>query len=329
MDRTGELLTYQGMQEDISRTLDTHLPSELDAAIQWLDQLGIAYSQTRFGRYKLTLDRLESARVTAESARIKVESALVKEVNLYDIARRLNAFAPLFEANELAMIHAGLSGRGLGTYLRPRLEELVAGPESYVDESAARPKARNTGFELAVIARLATAGLIIQQDENLADVVARLGNTIYVVECKRPQSEAGVYDAIRGARKQLDTRYLQMDTANATGFIALDLTKVFNPTLSVTDDMSAHEMVPQINTRMRSLLRRHIKDWERVKDDRTAGILLRHSELAWIESNKRMSLFHKYAITHVPGRSPARRVTVTAVEEALNRALLSEGTLIT
>jgi hypothetical protein len=68
-------------------------------------------------------------------------------------------------------------------YLRPGLKEMVSGTHSFVDENAlSSNKARNTGFELAVIARLATAGLVIQQDDGLADVVGRLGNITVIVE---------------------------------------------------------------------------------------------------------------------------------------------------
>lgn len=98
----------------------TNLPSELKAALQWLDELGVAYSMTRFDRYRKTLEAVESARLLG--------------INPHVVAELLNAFAPLFEANEFVTIHQGLAGKGLDTYLLEKLHELVSGPNSYVDE---------------------------------------------------------------------------------------------------------------------------------------------------------------------------------------------------
>jgi hypothetical protein len=182
------------MTEETARIVYSNLPSELQAATQWLDRLGIAYSATRFGNYKKTLNKLESARLAG--------------INLYDAASELSAFASLFEANELVTIHQCLADKRLDTYLRPKLKELVSGPYSYVDENASSSnKARNIGFELAVIARLSAAGLAIRQDGGISDVVAQLGSTPVIVECKRPQSEVGIPRAIADARYQLAKRY--------------------------------------------------------------------------------------------------------------------------
>jgi hypothetical protein len=48
-------------------------------------------------------------------------------------------------------------------------------------------------------------------------------------------------------RDQLVDRYKQRKkSALTTGFIALDLTKIFNPTLSGTKDESGRAMMPRI-----------------------------------------------------------------------------------
>jgi hypothetical protein len=158
-----------------------------------------------------------------------VEAERVAGTNLYVVAERLNAFVPIFEANEVVTIHRVLASKGLDAYLSSKLREFVSGPESYVDEKpkAGSNKARNTGFELSVIANLAMAGLTIQQEDGLADVVARLEGATVIVECKRPQSEAHMERAICDARDQLVTRYKsrRQIRPHTTGIIALDLTK--------------------------------------------------------------------------------------------------------
>lgn len=62
------------MQKEIARTLKTNLPGEFESAVRWLEKLGIDYSRTRFGRYKETLAKVESAR-QAPAARIQIEPA--------------------------------------------------------------------------------------------------------------------------------------------------------------------------------------------------------------------------------------------------------------
>ena len=314
-----------GLQKEVARTLKTNLPEEFEAAVRWLEKLGIAYSRTRFGRYKETLGKVESAR-QAPAARIKIESPWVKNQTWYNAVRDLDAFATLFETNELVMIHQGLAGKHLETYLLPRLEKLVSGPENYVNENATKTnQARNAGFELAVIARLAKAGLAIQQHEGLADVVARLGDTTYVVECKRPYSKTGVGNLILRAGEQLETRYQQPGSADATGFIALDLTRVFNPQFEVKNDVPLHEMEVRMTEIVDALVAEYGKQFDRVRDKRTAGVLLRHSELAWIEPSQTMSWMHKYGVTPFTRRSPARVDTVWALKDALERLCRSEG----
>jgi hypothetical protein len=304
----------QSMRVDAGTRQYTNLPLELEAAIQWLDQLGVAYSRTRFDYYKKTLQAVESARLAG--------------INLCDVAERLNAFASLFEVNEFVTIHLGLADRGLDTYLRPRLLELVSGPMSYVDESpqSGSNKARNTGFELSVIAHLARAGLTIEQDGGLADAVARLGDATIIVECKRPQSDARIERAICDARDQLVNRYKERKkSALTTGFVALDLTKMLNPTLSVAKDEADKDMMSRIGDAMDSLNDRYRRVWDRVRDKRTAGVLYRYSEVAWSEARRTISWNYKYGVTPITNRSVARVEVVRAIQKALDRVALSEG----
>jgi hypothetical protein len=231
---------------------------------------------------------------------------------------------PLFEANELVTIHQGLADKRLDAYLRPKLEELVSGPDSYVNENASSSnKARNAAFELAVIASLATAGLSIRQDGGVADVVAQLGSTTVIVECKRPQSVTGIHRAIADARHQLAKRYREARRPSTTGFIALDLTKVWNPNLSVTSDMRRREVVSRIRHHMESVVKMYANSWNSVQEEQTAGVLLRLSVLAWIKEDRTMSWIYKSGITPFVGRSETRVGVVRAVEHAVNRAVMS------
>jgi hypothetical protein len=93
--------------------------------------------------------------------------------------------------------------------------------------------------------------------------VARLGDATVIVECKRPQSDAGVESAISAARDQLVRRYKERKkSALTTGFIALDLTKILNPTLSIARDEPDKVMMSRIGDAMDSLTDRYRRVWE-------------------------------------------------------------------
>lgn len=178
-----------------------------------------------------------------------------------------------------------------------------------------------------MIAHLARAGLNIKQDGGLADVVARLGDATVIVECKRPQSDAGVESAISAARDQLVRRYKERKkSALTTGFIALDLIKILNPTLSVAKDEPDKVMMSRIGDSMDLLTDRYRRVWDRVPDKRTAGVLYRYSEIAWNEVRKTISWNYKYGVTPLANRSSARVEVVRSVRKALDHVALSDGT---
>ena len=114
-------------------------------------------------------------------------------------------------------------------------------------------------------------------------------------------------------------------SADAIGFIALDLTRVFNPKLEVKKDAPLHEMEVRMTKIMDVLVAEYGKEFDKVKDKRTAGVMLRHNELAWIESNQTISWMHKYGVTPFTRRSPVWAGTVWALKDALERLRRSEG----
>jgi len=140
---------------------------ELNEALQWLDRLGITYSAL----VRSLPEVLVCARVAAACS-----------TNLFLAACQLDAFPALFEANELVAIHKGL-GRNdlLAISLCSKLQELVSGPESYINENPGTNsnKPRNIGFELSTIAQLATSGLSVAKRQWLADVTRDLEAPAY------------------------------------------------------------------------------------------------------------------------------------------------------
>lgn len=144
-----------------------------------------------------------------------------------------------------------------------------------------------------------------------------------IVECKRPRSDASIPGAIADARHQLAKRYREVRRSNITGFIALDLTKASNPNLAVTSYTCRREVVSLISQRMESVNTMCTNSWNWVREEQTAGVLLRLSTLAWVKEDRSMSWVYKTGITPIVGRSETRVGVVRAVQHAVNRAVMS------
>jgi hypothetical protein len=74
---------------------------------------------------------------------------------------------------------------------------------------------------------------------------------------------------------------------------------------------------------MESLVKQYANSWNTVREKQTAGVLIRLSVLAWIKEDRTMSWIHKSGITPFVGRSEVRVGVVRAVEQAVDRAVMS------
>jgi predicted transcriptional regulator len=73
---------------------------------------------------------------------------------------------------------------------------------------------------------------------------------------------------------------------------------------------------------MESVVKKNAPSWNTVREEQTAGVLLRLSKLAWIKEDRTMSWIHKQGITPFVGRSDQRVAVVRAVERAIDRAVM-------
>ena len=85
------------------------------------------------------------------------------------------------------------------------------------------------------------------------------------------------------------------------------------------------EVVSLISQRMESVNGMCTNAWNAVRDEQTAGVLLRLNTLAWVKEDRAMSWVYKTGITPIAGRSETRVGVVRAVQHAVNRAVMSGG----
>jgi hypothetical protein len=177
--------------------------SNPELVIAWLTGLGITVANTRVAKYK---------KILAVSTAFTAQGKLKELDRLYPIQERANAF---HESGELSLVWQGLQSFDC-EILKRKLKKVVEGPLMLLDEKPKSAEPRNTLFELAVAALLASSGIKIKfRDPD--DVVARFLHTEILVECKRMQSERRFEERFDYAQKQLLQR-LQQEEGPARGF---------------------------------------------------------------------------------------------------------------
>jgi hypothetical protein len=238
------------------------------------------------------------------------------------------ALTPLFEANDLVTIHRGLRDAGLESYIKTRMQKIVSGPRTYIDEDPAKGsnEARNVTFELMVAERLHTGGLVL--DPTLrADVAVKVGNRRALIECKRPQSERQVAQRVVEARDQLKRSYQSALRPGCYGLIAIDLTKLSNPDFGIMTGVKPGEVGMVMTKHIDDFYHENSSVWARVQQAKTAGVVFRLSVLAHLGDDTVLTWCQQYAMVVFPERDPAARSVAEAIEAALRSATAREGTL--
>jgi hypothetical protein len=185
------------------------LLTDLEAALEWLRNVGIRYEATRFARYRKSLRKVVHAIEAGEQP--DPQSLIVAG----------------YESEDLVQIHQCLSAN-VHERLRDKLERFVSGPASYVDENpdTSSNAARNFGLELMVSARL-TAARMALNFHTAADAAAIVDGRVVMFECKRPHTLDSVEGNFGDAAKQLRAIY-DAERVDCCGAVVLDITNALN-----------------------------------------------------------------------------------------------------
>lgn len=196
------------------------LLDEATHALAWLAGLGLRPQSTRFGAYFRTMETY--ARLgdrTQRGAFIQRHSRLL--------------LSSLIDFHDLVLLYQTFSGEQEHIVVS-RLREAVRGPHLYPDErpETSSNRARNTAFELRLIARLTSAGKEVD-NSTLSDLlVPHLGRNVHI-ECKRPHSLVALPGLAADAASQLRTRYATVAKLRGRGVIALDVSRACNPNMQI------------------------------------------------------------------------------------------------
>lgn len=284
------------------------LVSSLDGAIAWLESLEIEIGPTRVGKYRQRLAEILELQTSLDLAQASAH-----------FRQYVNA---LFALHELALVHRTL-GSGLhNPFVRERVRTSAGGPLFYTDEmpSNASNRARNVEFELLLAGHLVAGGLTLR-DNSRADIAVDVDDRIVIVECKRPQSVSGLRRAVSDAKKQLQRSYQSLDGRNCRGVVAIDVTKLLNPSFQLVR-RPRYEDVPELmEQQLSNFIDEHTGSWRRLFYRKTLALILRLSlmaELGVRETNLLYCQHYAMVDLDVAGRN---RETLRALTSALERGI--------
>jgi len=150
----------------------------------------------------------------------------------------------------------------------------------YRDERATQ--ARDYGLELAVGAKLKTAGFDVSFGEG-GDLSVRFKGRQVFLECKRPQTLGKLESRVRKAHRQLGQRYEQAeDPKTCRGIVAISATKMINAEARRVRVDSWPELAATIDTLSDRFIAAHNHRWVRADDPRTIGALIEFRFMAWV-----------------------------------------------
>jgi aspartyl-tRNA(Asn)/glutamyl-tRNA(Gln) amidotransferase subunit B len=225
----------------------------------WTVHLGLRDTVGRFSQYE---DNIQALIRVRESPKL---NEFVKEKT------NLVLIWSLVESMELADFSRTLRGVDQAI-LSERLKRALKGPILPTQEDAATTDARNTAFELAFASFLSSAGFEVQlPKQSEADIDARIGDTRFVIECKRLLSEKRLEERLSDASKQL-SGFLDANE-DAKGLIAVDVTKLKNLGEKVYEAQNAVAAKKGLGDLLENMLRENLNSLKRIKEKRIVGLL--------------------------------------------------------
>jgi hypothetical protein len=230
------------------------LSDELQAALSWVESLGISPTGSRFLKYASDLK--------------------LSEGRLYlPIRYQLDSSDSAIEASDLVLIHKGLSAqKSVG--FREKLMIFLFGPVHAEDErpQGSSHKARDTALELVIGSHFALGGFEVNFDTE-TDLIAVDSKSTFYIECKRP-SVKKTEKIKKELYSQLARRYaLHSLNLEPRGLAVISLNKLLDPAylpLRVDHPQQAvNTILPIINRFLDSYERL----WYWKLDDRTMAVM--------------------------------------------------------
>ncbi len=265
--------------------------STLEGLDPWLQKLGI---EPKHDRIHQAIEIVRKAEEGRHRTRTTGEPSVIGNVSTY--------YFGVTEAFEFYEIFRAFE-REEPRILRPKLERALSGTLRPEDEKAENADARNMMFELALAAGWRLLGLDVTIGE--PDVTLRLDGVPFLVECKRPFREESIRANVRGAVEQLEEHLAAAEGSQATGIIAISVSRVFNPgdKIFVAPTENSREKLGDL---LEKKMREHELDWVRSElHPRIVAVLFHVSTPGVVEDKDMLTLMTYSALMPAKKEGPS------------------------
>ncbi|MDE0853904.1 MAG: hypothetical protein OSA97_05735 [Nevskia sp.] len=279
---------------------------EFDEGLAWLKSQGTpSPSEGRFTFYRSVLDDLANSYKTASKEDVEAKFSTYADV--------------LFEANDFILTYRGLS-HGKHPGLKKRLERLIGGPQRRDmerSEDGSSVRARNTGFELAVAARLADAGFP-PDFQGPADTNIAIENRKVFIECKRVRSDKKIISNANEAIRQCNTRISNSSSKLASGIIVLDFSVTANPDAKTAAFESRERAQAVFKALIESFVAEHCPRIPLGENKKILALMLRYCGLV-VTEGRLLNHAQEWAYVTSPFCEGHRPADVQTIGQALGR----------
>ncbi len=285
------------------------LAKDMAVATTWLADMGYDYAKTRVGNYSKHLIEIAEYNKSGEMGK------LLSKGNYFEL------ITSLYEAQELVRIYQVFHAYDDSSLFK-KLGYFIKGPRSYVDEnpSTSSNLARNTAFELSLAAEMASAGFKIVITEDY-DIGFEVDGKQIIIECKRPQVDHQVNGNIKGALRQLNSRYTDK---KQRGLIALSIDRIINPDFKSLNVDFPEQLGERLSDIADSFIESNMRKWQYPQDTRTIGAIIQYGGPSIIKSEKLLTVFSNIIISNVINRPEEDRQLLKMLLERLSNKYTSK-----
>lgn len=209
----------------------------------------------------------------------ELNDELIKTGEINDYETRLfqgREIEALMDASEIDKIVPSLKKQSNKKILKKCLTNILSGSEYRSDETVSNNKARNTMFELLLFSDFVSAGLPAELGDQNPDIIVRLPNAKYLIECKRifNNSNQSIKSNLIKASKQLSK---QLGQPNIYGVIGLSLDRYYTAGKKLLDSTSGEKAIQFLFKEQELFMEKNRHLWLNpsiIRSDRIIGIIL-------------------------------------------------------
>jgi hypothetical protein len=235
---------------------------DYDAAIKWMELIGIKLSTGRMKKYKQVIEYWTDAYKNASDTEAK--------------ARFPDFFNSIFEIYNFIEIHQAFKLKPISELdgIIKKLQKGVYGPTHSVDEKLNSSAARNYIFEALIAALLHCPqnGMEAILDSE-SDTGVHIQNKKVWVECKRITTIERINENVRKASEQLETILQKSSNPNHRGLVAIDITKIINPDDKIYIRKNDAELKSSLHELIKGFEMENSSLWERIYERRHKNVI--------------------------------------------------------